>query len=119
MTNGYYDPYSPFPPAQSSLIHPPQHRSPEEEETPTTAFSPREQELQTEIAQLRNRLVRAEFHHEQDLQRLRVLQDRHELEQPLNREVDERFNMEWAERTEARISKLCSLNRAGNALCQW
>lgn len=33
--------------------------------------------------------------------------------------VDEDFQRSWELRTEARIKKFCSLNRAGNALCAW
>ncbi|KZT36730.1 hypothetical protein SISSUDRAFT_962094, partial [Sistotremastrum suecicum HHB10207 ss-3] len=29
------------------------------------------------------------------------------------------FEASWARRTQARITRLCALNRAGNALCAW
>ncbi|KAG8950343.1 hypothetical protein FRC04_007785 [Tulasnella sp. 424] len=37
----------------------------------------------------------------------------------LNTEADPDFQSSWQKRTEARIKRFCSLNRAGNALCAW
>jgi hypothetical protein len=79
----------------------------------------REQQLELEISRLQNKVREVEYLHEQDRQRLFELQSTQDLAQELSNDVGAQFRAGWQDRTEARYKKLCSLNRAGNALCQW
>jgi len=85
---------------------------------PTTSTS-REQQLEHELARLQNKLREVEYLHDQDRQKLFELQSTQDLAQELSHDVGAQFRATWIARTEARVKKLCSLNRAGNALCQW
>lgn len=69
---------------------------------------------------------------EQLLERVRLLEARHEQQQAEIRNLSDAlarragpgvptpaFQREWQARTDARIRQFCALNRAGNALCAW
>ncbi|KAG8732747.1 hypothetical protein FRC11_011106 [Ceratobasidium sp. 423] len=78
-------------------------------------------QLENELSSVRAKIRELEFMN--DLLQLRVV----ELESEKNKEASEpasdnsspEFQRSWDARTEARIKRFCSLNRAGNALCAW
>ncbi|KAB5588571.1 hypothetical protein CTheo_7985 [Ceratobasidium theobromae] len=71
--------------------------------------------LESELASVRARIRELEFMN--DLLQLRVV----ELEGEKNKDKDPSpaFEQSWDARTDARVKRFCSLNRAGNALCAW
>ncbi|ELU45151.1 hypothetical protein AG1IA_00820 [Rhizoctonia solani AG-1 IA] len=80
-------------------------------------------QLENELSSVRAKIRELEFMN--DLLQLRVV----ELESEKNKDstdnvqsdnaVSPDFQRSWDARTEARIKRFCSLNRAGNALCAW
>ncbi|KAG9122773.1 hypothetical protein FRC07_000708 [Ceratobasidium sp. 392] len=78
-------------------------------------------QLEGELSAVRAKIRELEFLN--DLLQLRVV----ELESDKNKAPDAaskkqmapEFEASWDARTEARIKRFCSLNRAGNALCAW
>ncbi|KAG8744204.1 hypothetical protein FRC12_014855 [Ceratobasidium sp. 428] len=78
-------------------------------------------QLEGELAGVRAKIRELEFLN--DLLQLRVV----ELESDKNKapegaakkQMSPEFEASWDARTEARIKRFCSLNRAGNALCAW
>ncbi|CAE6456701.1 unnamed protein product [Rhizoctonia solani] len=77
-------------------------------------------QLENELSSVRAKIRELEFMN--DLLQLRVV----ELESEKNKEPSEtdkslspEFQRSWDARTEARVKRFCSLNRAGNALCAW
>ncbi|CAE6515084.1 unnamed protein product [Rhizoctonia solani] len=79
-------------------------------------------QLENELSSVRAKIRELEFMN--DLLQLRVV----ELESEKNKESDSgssdksitpAFQQSWDARTESRVKRFCSLNRAGNALCAW
>ena len=96
------------------------------------ATSGAQQALEDELAQLRTKVRELEFVN--DLVQLRVVELENEKvkvhqgqAQSATRGIgamgmpapSSEFQASWDARTEARIKRFCSLNRAGNALCAW
>ncbi|KAG8862813.1 hypothetical protein FRB96_000823 [Tulasnella sp. 330] len=94
--------------------------------------------IEEELSQLRTKVRELEFVN--DLVQLRVVELENERTKLLNNGVGDSskseggpsptrnlntpplsddFQQSWEQRTEARIKRFCSLNRAGNALCAW
>jgi len=85
--------------------------------------------MEEELAQLRTKVRELEFVN--DLVQLRVVELENERQKIMggdvkpsigptpNPPVDSDFQSSWDKRTDARIKRFCSLNRAGNALCAW
>ncbi|CAE6417525.1 unnamed protein product [Rhizoctonia solani] len=78
-------------------------------------------QLENELSSVRAKIRELEYMN--DLLQLRVV----ELESEKNKEPSDvtdkslspDFQRSWDVRTEARVKRFCSLNRAGNALCAW
>ncbi|KAG8906099.1 hypothetical protein FRB99_007623 [Tulasnella sp. 403] len=86
--------------------------------------------IEEELAQLRTKVRELEFVN--DLVQLRVVELENEKQKLLSERngqgpksvgalspPEPEFQSSWDKRTEARIKRFCSLNRAGNALCAW
>lgn len=74
-----------------------------------------------ELASVRAKIRELEFMN--DLLQLRVVELESEKNKdsdaPADQSVSPAFQQSWDARTDARIKRFCSLNRAGNALCAW
>ncbi|KAJ7599333.1 hypothetical protein C8J56DRAFT_1011133 [Mycena floridula] len=74
---------------------------------------------QDEIRRLRRRVQELEQIHAQDKERLRSLDQELRRGTSSTASQSPSFQSSWKARTDARIRRFCSLNRAGNALCSW
>ncbi|KAH7345628.1 hypothetical protein B0J17DRAFT_563291 [Rhizoctonia solani] len=78
-------------------------------------------QLENELSSVRAKIRELEFMN--DLLQLRVVEleseKNKEPEAPSDKSVTPAFQQSWDARTESRIKRFCSLNRAGNALCAW
>ncbi|CAE6338924.1 unnamed protein product [Rhizoctonia solani] len=82
--------------------------------------SPPRDQLETELSSVRAKIRELEFMN--DLLQLRVVElesEKNKDEPVSDKSVSPAFQQSWDSRTESRIKRFCSLNRAGNALCAW
>ncbi|QRV81972.1 hypothetical protein RhiJN_09987 [Ceratobasidium sp. AG-Ba] len=88
---------------------------------PALGSMPPRDQLENELSTVRAKIRELEFLN--DLLQLRVV----ELESDKNKapegaakkQMPAEFEASWDARTDARVKRFCSLNRAGNALCAW
>jgi hypothetical protein len=77
-------------------------------------------QLDGELSAVRAKIRELEFLN--DLLQLRVVElesDKNKAPEASKKPISPEFEASWDARTEARIKRFCSLNRAGNALCAW
>ncbi|KAG9099112.1 hypothetical protein FRC06_005637 [Ceratobasidium sp. 370] len=77
-------------------------------------------QLEGELGAVRAKIRELEFLN--DLLQLRVVElesDKNKAPDATKKPTAPEFEASWEARTEARIKRFCSLNRAGNALCAW
>ncbi|CAE7078399.1 unnamed protein product [Rhizoctonia solani] len=76
-------------------------------------------QLENELSSVRAKIRELEFMN--DLLQLRVveLENEKNKDEPVDKSITPAFQQSWDNRTDARIKRFCSLNRAGNALCAW
>ncbi|KDN36706.1 hypothetical protein RSAG8_10635, partial [Rhizoctonia solani AG-8 WAC10335] len=77
-------------------------------------------QLENELGSVRAKIRELEFMN--DLLQLRVVElesEKNKDEPVVDKSVSPAFQQSWDARTESRVKRFCSLNRAGNALCAW
>ncbi|KAG8711213.1 hypothetical protein FRC08_016188 [Ceratobasidium sp. 394] len=82
--------------------------------------TPSRDQLEGELSAVRAKIRELEFLN--DLLQLRVVElesDKNKAPDAAKKPTSPEFEASWEARTEARIKRFCSLNRAGNALCAW
>lgn len=89
---------------------------------PSLSGLPTRDQLEGELGAVRTKIRELEFLN--DLLQLRVVELENDKskapEAPVgDKTVSPGFEASWEARTEARVKRFCSLNRAGNALCAW